>query len=276
MKTTKKAIFTTCHALTKKIVSGTKYNYHCTFTACLQLFYSDYNSFCIACTANNIDVLPVAGKFDGLYDNINNMDQDFSCEKQVKQAINFAVNFALKKKSANMSKQDLYKYSNGYSIPCDTPAFEICQNLHKNNFDDLKQDTIIYLLRRANNADFIALPDVVKLMRAGDSVVTSYYNKIIRECKNNAFSMDDDNIQEVASYDKNKLNYMDIVNKLINNTPVKHRELAKDIIKIRYLDGRKEKTIAETACRLNVSVRTVKTVLKEMTDGLDYADFVQV
>lgn len=277
MKTTKKAIFTTCHDLTKKIVSGTKYSYSATFTFCLRLYYQDYNSFCIACTEAGVDVLPVSENFEGLYDNIHNMDQNYNAEQAVKQALNFACFYGIKKRGANISNAEKYKYNKiGWDkIPADSAAYNIIQGMKKNQLDDIKQDIFLYLFKRKENPDFKALPDVVKLMRAGDAIVTSYYNKIVREAKNTSFSLDAEDVPDVASYDKNKLAIDDIVNTLVKNTPVKHRQLAQDIIKIRYQDDRKEKTISETANRLNVSIRTVKTVLKEMTDGLNYQDFVQ-
>ena len=138
-----------------------------------------------------------------------------------------------------------------------------------------KQDIFLYLFKRSHNPDFIALPDVIKLMRAGDAVITSYYNRIVTQCKNNAFSMDDVNMPDVSSHDDySSVKLNDIIATLVNNCPVKHREAAKQILTIRYLNGRKEATIAETAEKIGLSLRTVKTILKEITQGLSIGDFV--
>lgn len=273
-----KALFIACHGLTKKLVSGTNYNYHATFTACLRLYYNNFNLFIVACCKNNIDIVNVSNYHFGIndfYSNVEKMDFNAEAEKQIKNSINFSVFYGLKKRNADMSRNQIYLYKNGYSIPADTAAPVIVENMKKNDIDDIKQDIFLYMLKRKENKDFRGLPQIIQLMRAGDAIVTSHYNKIITQCKNNAFSMDDENRPDLACYDS-VLPAQAIIDRLIENTPVKHRDLARKIIAFRYnCNGRKEKNINEIAVILNVSIRTIKTVISEMKNGLSINDFMQ-
>ena len=278
MKNENKALFTACHSLTKNLVTGTNYNYHCTFSACLRLYYNNFNMFVVACAKNFVDVVAISNNhFEKLplVESIEKMDFDRAAEKTVKDAINFAFAYGISKRGADISKLQVYHYKKGYTLPMDTAAPEIVRGMKQNDQEDIKQDIFLYLFKRSHNPDFIALPDVIKLMRAGDAVITSYYNRIVTQCKNNAFSMDAANAPDVSTSDAySSLKTDEIIQSLVNNVPAKHREAARQIIAIRYLNGRKEATIAETAEKIGLSLRTVKTILKEMTQGLSIGDFV--
>ena len=280
--TTKKfensAIFSTCHSLTKKLVSGTKYDYKSTFSACLKLFYNDFNVFCVSCAAYDVDVVPVSNvkydKFD-FYGNVYKMDFDEAAAAAVKNAINYSVFYGLSKREANISRQEVYQYKiYNTDIPADSVAPVLIKNMKQNEIDDIKQDVFIYLLKRQEKENFRSLPYIVQLMRAGDAVVTSHYNKIIRETVNNSFSLDDPEVVDVASRDKTSDSLQAIIEKLVCNVPKLHRDIAKNIIELRYIGGRKNKNISEVAEILKVSERKIKQVLAEMTRGLTYDDFM--
>jgi len=280
--TTKKiensVIFSACHGLTKKLVFDTKYDYKSTFSACLKLFYNDFNVFCVSCAAYDVDVVPVSNvkynKFD-FYGNVSKMDFSEAAAEAVKNTINFAVYYGLKKREANISRQELYQYKiYNTDIPADSVAPVLIKNMKQNEIEDIKQDVFIYLLKRQEKENFRSLPYIVQLMRAGDSVVTSHYNKIIRETINNSFSLDDEAFYNVPKNDKYSSGVEAIIDKLVNNVPKLHRDIARKIIELRYMHGRKNRNISEVAEILKVSERKIKQVVSEMKDGLTYDDFV--
>ena len=280
--TTKKienaAIFSACHSLTKKLVSGTKYDYKSTFSASLALFYRDFTSFCVSCSSYDVDVLPVANiKFSKLdfYGNVEKMDADEVAAVAVKNCINYAVFYGLGKREANISRQEVYQYKiYNTDIPADSVAPVIVKNMKNNELEDMKQDIFIYLVKRQNKENFRSLPYIVQLMRAGDAVVTSHYNKIIRETVNNSFSLDDEAYFDIPKKDKYSSGVEAIVDKLVNNCPKKHREIARQLINLRYIDGGKNRSLAEVAKILEMSERTIKQVNIEIKSGLTYDDFI--
>ena len=112
-------------------------------------------------------------------------------------------------------------------------------------------------------------------MRAGDAVVTSHYNKIIRETVNNSFSLDDEDFYDVPMQDKYSDSLQAVIDKLVNNVPKLHRDIARNIIVLRYMHGRKNRNISEVAEILKVSERKIKLVISEMKNGLTYDDFIE-
>ena len=281
--TTKKidnsVIFSTCHNLTHALVSGTKYDYKSTFSACLKLFYNDLNVFCISCAAYDVDVVPISnvkyGKFD-FYGNVSAMDFDEAAAAAVKNAINYSVFYGLSKREANISRQEVYQYKiYNTDIPSDAVAPVIVKNMKQNEIDDIKQDVFIYLMKRQEKENFRSLPYIVQLLRAGDAVVTSHYNKIIRETVNNSFSLDDEAYFDVPKQDKDSDSLQAVIDKLVNNVPKLHRDIARKIIELRYMEGRKNRNISEISKILNVSEREIKQVISEMKNGLTYDDFIE-
>lgn len=280
--TTKKidnsAIFSTCHSLTKKLVSGTKYDYKSTFSASLALFHRDFTYFCVSCSAYDVDVLPVANiKFNKMdfFGNVEKMDASEEAAAAVKNAINYSVFYGLSKREANISRQEIYQYKiYNTDIPADSVAPVLIKNMKQNEIDDIKQDVFIYLLKRQEKENFRSLPYIVQLMRAGDAVVTSHYNKIIRETVNNSFSLDDEAFYDVPKKDRYSSGVDAIIDKLVSNVPKLHRDIARNIIELRYMHGRKNRNISEVAEILKVSERKIKQVLAEMTRGLTYDDFI--
>lgn len=281
--TTKKlensAIFSACHSLTKKLVSGTQYDYKSTFSASLALFYRDFTSFCVSCAAYDVDVLPVSNcKFSKMdfFGNVEKMDISEEAAAAVKNAINYSVFYGLSKREANISRQEVYQYKiYNTDIPSDAVAPVIVKNMKQNEIDDIKQDVFIYLLKRQEKENFRSLPYIVQMMRAGDAVVTSHYNKIIRETVNNSFSLDDEAFYDVPKNDKYSSGVEAIIDKLVSNVPKLHRDIARNIIELRYLGGRKNKNISEISKILNVSERKIKQVISEMKNGLTYDDFIE-
>ena len=271
-------IFSTCHSLTKKLVSGTKFNYAGTFSACLRLFYRDFTCFCVACSNYDVDVLLVSNcKFNKLdfFGNVEKMDASEEAAAAVKNAINYCVYYGLSKREANISRQEVYQYKiYNTDIPADSVAPCIVKNMKSNDLEDMKQDIFIYLVKRQNKENFRSLPYIVQLMRAGDAVVTSHYNKIIRETVNNSFSLDDEAFYDVPKKDKYSDSLQAVIDKLVHNVPKLHRDIARDIISLRYMHGGKNRNISEVAEILKVSERKIKQVISEMKNGLTYDDFI--
>lgn len=277
-KIEKSAIFSACHNLTHALVSGTKYDYKSTFSASLKLFYRDFTSFCVSCAAYDVDVLPVANcQFSKLdfFGNVEKMDASSEAAAAVKNAINYSVFYGLSKREANISRQEVYQYKiYNTDIPSDAVAPVIVKNMKQNEIDDIKQDVFVYLLKRQEKENFRSLPYIVQLMRAGDAVVTSHYNKIIRETVNNSFSLDDEAYFDVPKQDKDSDSLQAVIDKLVNNVPKLHRDIARKIIELRYMEGRKNRNISEIAAVLKISERKTKQVLAEMASGLTYDDFI--
>ena len=271
-------IFSTCHSLTRALVTGTKYNYNVTFASCLKLFYRDFTCFCVTCSYYDVDVLPVSNcKFSKLdfFGNVEKMDTSEEAAAAVKNAINYCVFYGLSKREANISRQELYQYKiYNTDIPSDAVAPVIVKNMKQNEIDDIKQDVFIYLLKRQEKEKFRSLPYIVQLMRAGDAVVTSHYNKIIRETVNNSFSLDDEAYYDVPKQDKYSDSLQAVIDKLVQNVPKLRRDIARNIIELRYLGGRKNRNISEISKILNVSERKIKQVISEMKNGLTYDDFI--
>lgn len=269
------SIFTVCHHLTRALVSGTNYDYKSTFTACIRLYYSDFTIFCASCAAYRIDVMPMAKierKNLDFYGNVSGMDLDQEASKIVKNCINFAVYYGLRKREANISRFEMIKYKkyNTY-LPGDTAAPVVVSSMKKNEIDDLKQDVFIYLYKRINDQAFTSLPAIVQLMRAGDAVVTSHYNKIIREAKSTTTSFDE---MKEAGHDIGKTdNYQDMemedaIETIIAKIPMKHRDAAREILNIYHI--RKAGKQADVAKMLNISARKVFTIVKEIEKAAEY------
>lgn len=268
MKDNKKAIFTACHEITRELVKGTRYNYHCTFSACLKLYHENRAVFVSLAIKNNVD--------DSIISELDDKSLDFfsACESNDEKAINhcltFAVNYGLKMRDVYITKRDMENMASDESLSSDNSAPKIVDSMNKNDREDLKQSIAIYLWKRIDNEKFRALPFLWQLMRAGDSVVTAEYNKAVRRSKafGNVASLDALRENGIDAVDKDTARAnIDIVSAIVAQVPKKHRELAKAIIDLRYT-SHKIRTCEEVAEKLDVSVRTVKTVISEIK-GID-------
>lgn len=267
MKTeNRSALFSACHAITRATVAGTRYNYHCTFSACLKLYHSNRATFISLSVRNSVN--------DDIIAELDDKSFDFftACEKNDEKAINhcltFAVNYGLKMRDVYITKKDLENMASDESLSSDNSAPKIVDSMNRNDREDLKQSISIYLWKRTDNEKFRALPFLWQLMRAGDSVVTAEYNKAVRRSKafGSIASLDALRENGVEAVDRNaERANIDIVDAIVAQVPKKHRELAKAIIDLRYT-SHKIRTCEEVAEKLNVSVRTVKTVIAEIKD----------
>ena len=266
----KAAIFKVCHELTKNLVKNTTYDYHCTFSACLKLYNVSTHDFIIACKSHYVDIFPLACTCDKdfeFYDILSLVDNDKTAKSKLDSLINFAVYYGLKKRDGfrTLSETVNDSVSDNYSpISVD--------NLIKNDLEDLKQEIILYMLNRENDIDFQELPNVFKLLRAGDCIVTNYSRKETARVKN-TFSFS--NLEENGIQIEDKTDYFNAANidglilDISSKLPKAHRQLACDIIRLYCISGKgniskKCRTQDEIAKILDISVRTVKTVWKEI------------
>ena len=266
------AIFKLCHELTKALIRNTSFDYHCTFTACLKLYNNSNHDFIVACKYNDIDISPIAKISDADFDFyilLSLVDNDKTAEKKLNSLVNFAVNYGLKKRDAFRSISDAVNdtVSDNYNpISVD--------NLIKNDLEDLKQEIILYMLNREKDNDFQELPNVFKLLRAGDCIVTNYSRKETARAKNTfSISILEENGIQISD---EKDDYSDtiaidsIISDIATKLPKVHRELAQDIIRLYCISYKgnvvkKARTQTEIADILGVSVRTVKSIWQKIT-----------
>ena len=266
-------IFSVCHQLTKKLITGTYYNYHVTFSACLRLYNASISDFAMTLSLYGVSNIDIIKEIDYQFDFVSfvaECDNDRKASQNMEKCINIALNYGLKKRDIYRSKQDIE--NNSIS---DNSSPLMVDRLRKEDKEDLKQEIFIYLYSRLDDPDFIALPNLYKLLRAGDSVITNYSKKAKKT--RNVCSFDDmlQKGYDVPTIDDFEIlhdNIESLVDDIVSHIPKIHRELAKDIIYARYtketLTGYeikgKERNISEIARDLKVSERTVKTVLKEI------------
>lgn len=259
----KKALFDACHAITRKTVAGTRYNYSATFSACLKLYHSNRAEF-IAVAVENGAVEFVPQLDDSKFNFFTACRENDS--RKIDFCLSFAVRYGLKKRDAYITRKDLENMENDDYTASDNACPKIVDSLKSNDFEDLKSSVAIYLLSRADNTKFMALPSLWQLCRAGDSVVTAEYNKAVRRSRafGDVASLEDLLEDGVEAVDRNtERAKVDIVSAIVAQVPKKHRELAEKIINYRYANG-KALTCEETAEKIGVSVRTVKTVIAEI------------
>lgn len=265
MKTENKStLFTVCHAMTKKLVENTSFDYRATFSACLKLYYDNVAVFVVAAEENDISA-DIVKKLDN-----ESFDFFTACRENDNETINnclkIAVVYGLKKRHAAETKKDVENMTANNTLSLDNNNPHIADEMRK-EADDLKNDIAIYLLNRADNEKFLKLPFLYQLTRAGDAVVFAEYRKRIRRAAvfGNVESLDymRENGIEKPFFDK--YGKSDLIETIIQNVPEIHRENAGKIIKLRYAYN-KSMNIDEIAKRLNISERTVKTILKEIKD----------
>lgn len=266
----KSLIFKACHNLTKALIKNTSFNYHATFSACLKLYNVSNHDFIIACKSHYVDIFPLAFTCDNefeFYDILPLVDNDKTAKSKLDSLINFAVYYGLKKRDGfrTLSETVNDTVSDNYSpISVD--------NLRRNDFDDLKQEIILYMLDRKTDETFQKLPNVFKLLRAGDCVVTNYTRKEIARAKNTCYISD---LEESGFQISDKTDYFNTANidglilDISSKLPKVHRQLACDIIRLYCISDKgnitkKARNQSEIAEILNISVRTVKTVWKEI------------
>ena len=261
MKTeSKKILFRACHAITRATVAGTRYNYSVTFSACLRLYHSNRAEFIAVAVENGVE--NVGQLDDSRFDFFRACRENDS--KTIDKCLSFAVHYGLKIRDAHITRRDRDSMASDDFSASNNACPKIVDSMRKNDIDDFKNDVAIYLLNRAENDKFRALPYMWQLMRAGDSVVTAEYNKAVRRSKAFGDVASLESLQEIGVEPSEFMrSNTDIISAIVAQVPKKHRELAEKIIKLRY-SSRKIRTIDETAVIVGVSVRTVKTVIAEI------------
>ena len=274
MKNTEKSIiFSACHELTKAITADISADYRATFTACLKLYYSDKAGFYRACKITKTDVSALAQADNDSFDIFKAFSDNDSAK--IENLINFAFSYGLKKNDAYRTKTEVLN-----DTISDNFYPKAIDSLCANDIEDVKHNIVIYLLSRADNIEFMKKPNVFKLISAGVICVHSYIEKFGTVCKNTAFSIDA--VSEEIDSDKNMfyadkreqyadIDKCDIFEYICDNLPKAHRQLARKFLHRYYSNkGKSGYTIAQIAEQLDVSVRTLKSILSEVRDiGLE-------
>ena len=272
-----KIIFTACHALTKALILGTKYDYKATFSACLKLYYSNISAFCVVCNNYNLENVSVDiaklsdAKFD-FYQFAKNADFSDDARKALDTCLNFAVNYGLRKRD----KLRTISEKNNDIVSDNTAPLTVDQ-LKRNDLQDMKQEIFLYMYNRFDDPDFMALPNIHKLIISGDMVTQEFYRKQYRINKNTIASFDElmqsgHDIPTIEDFTHCQSEIDSLIDNIVMQIPKIHRETARDIIYSRYIKvasygieiKAKEKNINVIAKEMGISVRTVKTIISEI------------
>lgn len=266
-----KAIFTTCHALTRAVLETESADYRTTFSACIKLYHRDRAGFFRACKMLNVSTKALAIVCNADFDIFRAMAEND--DAKIKNLVNFAFYYGLKRADAFRTQKETIE-----DTISDNFSPRAVDMLCANDIEDVKNDIIVYLLERADNAEFLALENVYKLCKAGNCCVNKYVHKeTIRACKN-AFSLDSLSDDDGAT-DKNavlidKAEYYADIDKadaleyIISNLPKVYRnDVTRSFLNQYYSNhgksGIRIDTIAE---RLNVSPRKLKMILSAVRD----------
>ena len=285
----KSAIFTTCHKLTRALVDNAEnpaISYRATFTACIRLYYTDIRAFITACHSMTVNTNDIAL--------VKNDDFDvfgaFSRGDNVKalSLINFAFYYARKRLDAKRTISEIAE-----DIESDNVYPRIVDSLNSNDTEDVKNDIVAYLYARVNDSDFMQLPNMFKLIRAGECAISLYERSAIRHTVHNAFSIDSFTDEDSATdksailADKREMfadmDKCDIIEFIIDNLPKARRATPekRDIVR-KFLHqyysnhGKSGYRIADIAERLNTSARNLGAILSEVRaigyDTIAYRD----
>lgn len=269
----KSMIFSVCHQLTKKLITGTSYNYHVTFSACLKLYNENISDFAMALSLYGISNIEIIKEIDYQFDFVSfvkECDNDRIAFQNMERCINIALNYGLKKRDIYRSKQEKQ-----FDYVSDNTAPLLVDRLKKEDREDIKQEIFLYLYSRIDDPDFIALPNLYKLLRAGDSVITNYAKKQMKTRNLVSFDLLMQNgfdIPTISDFEKCYSSLDDLIQSIVIQLPRIHRDLAESIIYSRYTKETKygieikakEKNLDEIAKEFNISLRTVKTIISEI------------
>lgn len=277
MENENRVIFTACHKLTKALISGTKYDYHATFTACIRLYYSNVSGFCAVCDLYQLesvscDVAKLSDEKFDFYKFASDADFSDDARKALDTCLNFAVNYGLRKRD----KLRTISEKNNDTVS-DNLAPLTVDMLRKNDLQDIKQEIFLYMFSRSDDTDFMQLPNIHKLIISGDMVTQNFYRKQYRINKNTIASFDElmqngHDIPTIEDFTHCQSEIDSLIDNIVMQIPKIHRETAREIIYSRYIKitkygieiKGKEKNLDIIASELKISLRTVKTIIKEI------------
>ena len=285
----KSAIFTTCHKLTRALVDNAEnhaISYSATFTACIRLYYTDIRAFITAChsvTVNTNDIALVKNDDFDIFGAFSRGDNE-----KAFSLVNFAFYYARKRLDAKRTIAEISE-----NIESDNVYPRIVDNLSANDTEDVKNDIVAYLYARANDSDFMQLPNMFKLIRAGECAISLYERSAIRHTVHNAFSIDSFTDEDSATdksailADKREMyadmNKCDIIEFIIDNLPKarratpEKRDMVRKFLHQYYSNhGKSGYRITDIAERLNTSARNLGAILSEIRaigyDTIAYRD----
>lgn len=271
----KKVIFSTCHELTKALVKNTHYNYHVTFSGCLKLYFSDSRLFSLVLAQNNVindSFIKLSDSDFDFYNFAQFADSDKKSYNDMMKCVNFALHYGLKQRDKFRTSLDIINDSisdNNYPIMVDF--------IRREYREDIKNDIVVFLYDRINDSDFLALPNIYKLIRAGDAVTQNYIRKAQKHNNKNMVSFDDlmqsgkfEPSTEQLEFCENEIEAL--IDSIVSMIPKIHRATAKEIIYSRYIQVSKNgieikgkiKNLDTIASELNISLRKVKQIISEI------------
>ena len=268
MKNTEKSIiFRTSHAMARALLTIENGNYNATFSACLKLYFSDKSAFYAVCKSLDVSTKSLAVCTNDSFDIFKAFSENDA--GKIKELLNFAFYYGLKRADAFRTITETIN-----DTISDNYAPRAVDALLSNDVEDVKNDIVVYLLNRAEDVDFLELPNIFKLCKAGNCCVKKHVNRENVRASKTAFSLDA--IAEDADADKNAfyadkrefyadIDKADTLEYIISNLPKVHRETARKFLYRYYSNhGKSGIRIDAIAEEIDVSIRTLKSILSEV------------
>lgn len=283
------AIFSTCHALTRAVIEygenennnnfgfenvSNLFDYRATFTACIRLYFRDFTAFLTACKNAQVSTVALAKADDEKFDIFRAFAEND--ESKISALLNFAYNYGRKicdcfrtvKETADDTISDNF-------------APKAVDNAEQDR-DDIKNEIALYILDRADDAEYLRKPNLFKLTMAGDVCFHKYIFKENRRAVREVFSLDaigddDETANDKSAFLIDKREYyadidkVDIIDFIVSQLPKVHREIGRKFMARYYSNrGKSGIKISDIARDFGVSERTLKSIRAEIKSiGID-------
>lgn len=208
---------------------------------------------------------PMDGGKHDFYSHMERADYDTAEAAKLTACLKYAVSYGMRKRESYLTTKDREKLETTAEAS-DNAAFGIIHQMQREDMEDLQNNVYLYMVERMDNEAFRSIPSEWQLMRAGDTVVKSEYDKRVRRARAGTVSLDEmqETGQDVVAFDDlTTAEAESIINAIIRKIPKCHRERAERIVKQRY-SLHEVSTVEAIAKDERCSQRTVKSILAEL------------
>lgn len=205
------------------------------------------------------------GEKHEFYKYMERADYDTAAAAKLTACLKYAVSYGMRKRESYLTTKDREKLETTAEAS-DNAAFGIIQQMQREDMEDLQNNVYLYMVERMDNEAFRSIPSEWQLMRAGDTVVKSEYDKRVRRARAGTVSLDEmqETGQDVVAWDDlTKAEAESMIRSIVARVPKKHRERAERIIKQRY-SLYAVSTVQAVAKSERCSQRTVKSIIAEI------------
>lgn len=199
------------------------------------------------------------------YAQMERANYDTAAAAKLTACLKYAVSYGMRKRESYLTTKDREKLETTAEAS-DNAAFGIIQQLRREELEDLEHNVYLYMIAHMDNEAFRSIPAEWQLMRAGDTVVKSEYDKRVRRARASTVSLDEmqETGQDVVAFDDlTTAEAESIIKSIIARVPKIHRERAESIIKQRY-SLYEVSTVQAVAKAERCSERTIKSILAEI------------